>query len=94
LSNTIRIRNDKITIRLSDVLEEASFDILSSLIILLGCKLLRIKPPAGYRKNYQTYIQQPEVQQRADLVKKQRGTKKMLPAQGSVFDLDDLYQDD
>jgi hypothetical protein len=93
LKNTIRLDLKGIRIRISDILQDAPLEVLSSLAIILVSKVARIKPSREYVDLYNTFITQPMIQDRIERVRRQRGSKRLLPSKGKNFDLAALFDE-
>lgn len=92
LTHTIRIRQQKVLVRISDILRTAPPEVWRALSFLLVARLFRQPPPAEERRIYRDYADQPEVQLVTDQVRRQRGRKIGAPAVADqVYDLDYLF---
>jgi hypothetical protein len=93
LTNTIRARNGRILIRVSDLLADAPPEILRSVVAILIHKLFRFQIDEEVRLRYRRFIGQPEFRQRLQRVRRQRGSKHLSSPQGKVYDLLPLFQE-
>ena len=91
ISNTIRMRNGKLLVRLSDQLEGAPEAVLSSLGYILVSKLYRLPVERAHSLRYRKYVSTHEVNQKAHLVRQMRGRKRLHSAQGRWYDLDTIF---
>ena len=92
LSHTIRGRQGKIFVRISDILSNAPAEVLTAVLIILLHKLFSDEPaPEGYRKVYRSYVSQDEVRLKIRWIRSQRGRKHLTSEQGQVFDLRQIF---
>jgi predicted metal-dependent hydrolase len=93
INNTIRLRENKIFVRLSDLLEGAPAPVLTAIAHILVAKLYRkdIAPQHGAR--YRRYIGSQSVTQKAHLIRQMRGRKQINSAKGHAYDLDEVFED-
>ena len=93
LRHTIRKREQRLEIRISDVLEEAPRPLLSAVATLLLFKLFRVKPPSSSRLLYREYISRDEIVERANRVRRSRSKISFRGPRGRHFDLQVLFDD-
>jgi len=92
LHSTISLRNGALTARISDVLAEASPLVLEALAEILLARLFRRRPSREARECYLAYTFRPGVRTRADALRRERGSKRLLPARGKCYDLEEIFQ--
>lgn len=92
LNHTIRLRNGRILLRLSDILADAPAPALAAISVILLFKLLRRRPPQSLRRFYREYVGQPSMRDRSLLVRQERGRKWLTSEKGRHFDLRSLYE--
>ncbi len=92
LNHTIRIRRQKIYVRISDLLLTAPPPVWRALAGILVARLFGHRPAAEDLRIYRQYTCQPEVVRASDLARRQRG-RKMLAPEGprGVYDLDRIF---
>jgi hypothetical protein len=93
VNNTIRLRDGKIHVRLSDLLEGAPESVLASIAHILVAKLYRKPIDPADATRYRKYISSHDFSQKAHLVRQIRGRKKITAAKGHVYDLDAIFED-
>ena len=93
LNHTIRLRQGRILLRLSDILADAPAQVLAAISLILLHKLLSRRPPQAMRRLYRDYIGQPSMRRRSLLVRQQRGRKWLTSEKGRNFDLSRLFDD-
>jgi hypothetical protein len=91
LRSTISLRNGALTARISDVLAEASPLVLEALAEILLARLFRRRPSREARECYLAYTFRPGVSTHADTVRRERGSKRLLPARGLCYDLEEIF---
>jgi len=93
INNTIRAREGKLLVRVSDLLEGAPETVLHALAHILLAKLYRRPIGREHSARYRRYISSHDILKRAHLVRQMRGRKRILSAQGATYDLDALFDD-
>lgn len=92
LRHTIRLRDGKIFVRLSDLSRQAPAPVHESLAVVLVSKLLRRRVPATHFNVYRSYAAQPEIGERANHSRKERGRKRTTASAGQVYDLEKIFR--
>ncbi len=92
LNHTIRIRRQRVYVRISDILRDAPVAIWRAVAHLLVAKLLKHPPPADLQALYREYSYQPEVIRAIDLVRRHRGRKLAGDPVGSVYNLEAIFR--
>lgn len=92
LNHTIRVRDGKILVRISDILADAPREILASVVVILLYKLFRKPPPRSYRHEYRAYITKEQVREKTRAVRRLRGRKHLGSPSGCVFDLRAIFK--
>ncbi len=93
LRHTIRKREQRLEVRISDVLEKAPLPLLSAISELLLYKLFRLEPPRSSRRLYSEYISRDEIVERVNRVRRSRSRKSFPGPRGRHFDLQILFDD-
>jgi hypothetical protein len=93
INNTIRLREGKVLVRLSDLLEGAPESVLHSIAHILLAKLYRKPIEAIHAVRYRKYSASRELTNKAHLIRQIRGRKRIGPARGHVYDLDTIFED-
>jgi predicted metal-dependent hydrolase len=91
LNHTIRIRNQRVFVRISDIFRDAPQSVYRALAHILVGKLFRRRPKAEYETLYHQYIHQPQIMQASDLARQQRGRKQLNGAVGKAYDLEKIF---
>jgi len=93
INNTIRLRQGKLLVRVSDLLEGAPEAVLRAIAHILLAKMYR-KPIEGeYARRYRRYISSHDITRKAHLVRQMRGRKRIEGAQGRTYDLEVIFDD-
>ena len=92
INNTIRLRNGKLLVRLSDLLEGAPEPVLRAIAHILLAKMYRRPIDRGKAARYRRYVGSHEIVRKAHLVRQMRGRKLLRPARGHFYDLDAIFE--
>lgn len=93
INNTIRLREGKLVVRLSDLLEGAPNAVLRAIAHILLAKMYRrpIQPQQTLR--YRRYISGREITAQAHLLRQMRGRKRIESAKGRAYDLEAIFDE-
>jgi predicted metal-dependent hydrolase len=92
VNNTIRLRNGRLLVRLSDLLEGAPEAVLRAIAHILLAKMYRRPIDRGHAARYRKYVASHEIMRKAHLVRQIRGRKRLRPAHGRFYDLDAIFE--
>jgi predicted metal-dependent hydrolase len=93
IKNTIRMREGKLLVRLSDLLEGAPAPVLKAIAHILLAKMYRRPIDRESAARYRKYVSSRHVSRKAHLVRQMRGRKLLDSAQGRTYDLEALFED-
>jgi predicted metal-dependent hydrolase len=93
LNNTIRLRNGRLLVRLSDLLEGAPDTVLRAIAHILLAKMYRSPIDRGHAARYRKYVGSHEIARKANLVRQMRGRKRLHSARGYFYDLDAIFEE-
>lgn len=93
INNTIRLRNGKLLVRLSDLLEGAPEAVLRAIAHILLAKMYRRPIDRGQAARYRQYVASHDIVRKAHLVRQMRGRKRLRSARGHFYDLDAIFED-
>jgi len=93
VNNTIRLRNGRLLVRLSDLLEGAPEAVLRAIAHILLAKMYRRPIDRGQAARYRKYVASHEIVRKTHLVRQMRGRKKLRPARGHYYDLDAVFEE-
>lgn len=89
ITHTARFRNDRLFIRVSDLLSDAPKEVLDALALILLAKTYRRQAPAQHHKIYRGFILRHDVQARARAFRSVRGRgPRTVSGKGDWKDLD------
>lgn len=91
LRSTVRLREGRILLRISDLLRDAPDPALGALVRILFAKLLRRRVRKEWNDVYRAHTASVEVVEAAEDVRRTRGSKRLGPARGRVYDLDAIF---
>ena len=93
VNNTIRLRDGKLLVRVSDLLEGAPEPVLRAIAHILIAKIYRKPIGASHARRYRRFISSHEISQKANLVRQIRGRKQIESPHGRVYDLQEVFED-
>ena len=93
INNTIRLREGRLLVRLSDLLEGAPEPVIRALAHILLAKMYRKPIDAAHSGRYRRYVSSHDLVAKAHLVRQMRGRKQIESAQGRAYDLDAIFED-
>ena len=93
IKNTIRMREGRLLVRLSDLLEGAPAVVLEAIAHILLAKMYRRPVDREAAARYRRYVSSHYVSQKAHLVRQMRGRKRLDSAQGHTYDLEAVFED-
>lgn len=93
ISNTIRLRQGKLLVRLSDLLEGAPEPVLRAIAHILLAKMYRRPMEREHTTRYRRYVASHAISKKAHLVRQIRGRKRIRTAQGHTYDLEAVFND-
>ncbi len=89
----IRLQDGRLAIRMADTLAAAPEPVMEALAEILLSKLFRRPVPPASSARYRRYLNQKDVRRNIDLVRQIRGRKRLDSAQGSAYDLDQMFEE-
>jgi len=91
VNNTIRLRDGKLLVRISDLLEGAPEYVLKAIAHILLAKMYRKPVDRQHAVRYRRYVSGQQMSRKADLVRQIRGRKKIYSPQGHIYDLESVF---
>lgn len=91
LNNTIRLRDGKFFVRISEMFKNAPSQVHNALAVILVTKILRRKVPPVANEIYDEYIATEEIRQQTLQIKKEKGRKIITSPQGEAYDLEEIF---
>ena len=92
INNTIRLRERQAQVALSDLLEGAE-SVLHAIFHILIAKIYRKQIQNEHAVRYRRYVSSHDLSQKAHLVRQMRGRKRIVSAQGHIYDLELIFDD-
>jgi hypothetical protein len=93
INNTIRLREGRLLVRVSDLLEGAPDYVLRAIAHILLAKMYRKPIDREHSTRYRRYISTQHMSGKAHLVRQIRGRKRIVSAQGHAYDLEAIFDD-
>ncbi len=93
VNHTIRMRDGKLLVRLSDLIEGAPDSVLDALAHILLAKMYRKPIQAGQNARYRRYVGSRDFAAKAERIRQSRGRKRGRAPQGHVYDLETIFED-
>jgi SprT-like family len=91
INNTIRLRQGKLLVRISDLLQGAPEPVIRALAHILLAKMYRQSIERTLAARYRRYVSSQEIRRQAHLVRQLRGRKRLHTAQGHFYDLEAIF---
>jgi hypothetical protein len=93
VNNTIRLRDGRLLVRISDLLEGAPEYVLRAIAHILLAKMYRKPIDRQHATRYRRYVSTQHMSSKAHLVRQMRGRKRIFSAQGHAYDLEVIFDD-
>jgi len=93
VNNTIRLREGRLLVRLSDLLEGAPETVLRAIAHILLAKMYRRPIDRGHSARYRKYVASHEIVRKTHLVRQMRGRKQLRSPRGHFYDLDAIFEE-
>ncbi len=93
VNNTIRLREDVIHVRISDLLEGSPETVIEAIAHILLAKIYRKPIQALHSTRYRRYVSSHDMSAKAHLLRQVRGRKQIASARGQVYDLDQVFEE-
>jgi predicted metal-dependent hydrolase len=93
VNNTIRMRDGRLHIRLSDLLEGAPESVIEAIAHILLAKIYRKPIEPVHAVRYRRYVSSHDISTKAHLVRQMRGHKRIASAKGYVYHLEEIFEE-
>jgi hypothetical protein len=93
INNTIRLRDGKLFVRISDLLEGAPELVLRAIAHILLAKMYRRPIEREHATRYRRYVSSRAITGKAQLIRQLRGRKRIKTDQGHTCDLEAVFDD-
>jgi hypothetical protein len=91
LNTTIRLREGRLHVRLSDLLEHAPETVHHAIAHILLAKLYRKPIASAHADRYRRHVSSEAVSRQAEHIRQTRGRKRILTPLGHHFDLNEVF---
>jgi predicted metal-dependent hydrolase len=92
LNTTIRLKEGRIKVHLSDILEGAPESVLRAISHILLAKLYRKPIDATHDNRYRRFATSEAVVRQSERIRQTRGRKRISSARGEHYDLDEIFE--
>src|SRR6266481_2850429 len=93
INNTIRLREGRLLVRLSDLLEGAPDPVLYAILHILIAKLYRKPVDAVHAARYRKHTGSQALAEKTHLIRQMRGRKRIAGPRGQHYDLDQVFDE-
>ena len=93
VNNTIRLRQGRLLVRVSDLLEGAPDSVLRAIAHILLAKMYRKPIAREHAARYRRYVLSQHMTRQAHLVRQIRGRKRIASPRGHTYDLEAIFHD-
>ncbi|MDP9039201.1 MAG: M48 family peptidase [Acidobacteriota bacterium] len=91
LNTTIRLREGRLHVRLSDLLEHAPESVHRAIAHILLAKLYKKPIERTHADRYRRHVSSEGVARQAELIRQTRGRKRIVSSRGHFYDLDEVF---
>lgn len=91
VNHTLRLRSNRVEVRLSDLLDGAPLRVMEALARILVAKLFRVAVPAEAAEHYRRFLALPAIRASAYRIRRERGRKFVGRARGRAYDLNQIF---
>jgi hypothetical protein len=92
VNSTIRLRDDVIHVRISDLLEGAPETVIEAIAHILLAKMYHKPIESLHAVRYRRYVSSHDIATKAHLVRQVRGRKRIGSAKGTFYDLEEIFE--
>jgi hypothetical protein len=93
LTHTIRRRGGRWLVRISDHCRDAPVLVLQAIVLILGSKIMRRRPPEDAVRLYRQFASSPAIRHRVLERRRCRSRKHLGPAKGKTHCLDEIFRE-
>src|SRR4051812_30468551 len=93
INNTVRLQDEKLQFRISDLLEAAPENVLYAIAHILIAKIYRKEIDPQHSTRYRRYISSKAIADKAHLLRQIRGRKRIEDPAGNVYDLNEIFEE-
>ena len=92
-NSLVRLEDNRLHVRITDLLEGAPAPVSEALAYILLCKLFRRPVPRAYSHRYRLYMNRRDVRRSVHLVRQIRGRKQLSGPRGAAYDLEEIFEE-
>lgn len=92
LNTTIRLREGRLLVRLSDLLEGAPESVHRAIAHILVAKLYKKEIAPTHANRYRRYVSSEAMARQAEHIRQTRGSKRISGPRGYIYDLDEIFE--
>ncbi len=92
-NSLVRIEDNRLHVKITDLLEAAPAPVMEALAHILLCKLFRKPIPPMHNHRYRLYLNRRDVRRSIDLVRQIRGRKRLTGPQGEHHHLEEIFEE-
>lgn len=93
VNHVIRVREGRVVVGLSDLIEGAPPSVLEAIAFILLCKLYRKPVPKRYEHRYRQFLNRRQIRDQVEAIRRVRGRKWIGAAAGEHFHLEEIFDD-
>jgi hypothetical protein len=93
VNNTIRLRDSRVHVRISDLLEGAPDSVLEAIAHVLLAKVYRRPIEAAHATRFRRYVSSKDIRAKTHLVRQIRGRKRIQSPRGFFYDLEQVFDE-
>jgi len=93
VNNTIRLRDSRMHVRISDLLEGAPESVIEAIAHILLAKVYRQPIEAAHATRFRRYVASKDIRAKTHLVRQMRGRKRMGSSRGFFYNLEDIFDE-
>ena len=91
INNVVRLKEGRLEVGLSDLLETAPASVVESIAYILLCKLYRKPIPKRYQARYRQFLNRRHVREKVHAIRRVRGRKWIGAPEGEHFHLEEIF---
>ena len=92
-NSSIRMEEERLWVRIADVLQGVPSDVFEALAWILLSKLYRRPVPKTHMNRYRRYLNRKEMRRALQLLRQSRGRKLAVPPAGRHYDLEAVFEE-
>ena len=93
VSSNIKMREGRLQVRLSDLLEGAPENVIEAIAHILLAKMYRKPIEAVHSTRFRRYVSSHDIRAKAQLLRQVRGRKRIGSAKGIVYHLEEIFDE-